>query len=184
MTTNLRKLPTKINLKYEAQHRSNFSGYYPADTFTRLAESVQGIASDIEVNFSCKFDHFGHPYLEGSAKCNVKLICMRCYEEFIYPLEVKFSYTAVKDIFEKYDDLPYELLEYNEYGDIELKDAIEDELMVEIPLNPKEETENCKFEEDKVFTFGDEIKDENTENSKTNPFAVLQELKNSGKLLK
>ena len=72
------------------------------------------------------------------------------------------------------DDLPeiYEPIEFNEFGEIDLLGAVEDELILALPLVPMHSSEHCEVSEaDMVFG---ELPDEA---QKPNPFAVLASLK-------
>lgn len=72
------------------------------------------------------------------------------------------------------DVLPeiYEPIEFNPFGEVDLRDVVEDELMLTLPLVPMHDPEHCEVSvAEQVFGKLP------AEAEKPNPFAVLANLK-------
>lgn len=177
------RLPSLLKLKTEANRRSDYKGIFPKEKLPRLAESVISVDSDIFVELSCSFDYMNKAVAKGVATCQVTLLCMRCYKEFSYTLTAPLNLTPVYSD-EMMSDLndDYIPIMVNEFDECDILTAIEDELMVFIPLNPTmENEEDCQLSNED-FVFGDDFEEQETEKSlKNNPFAILETLKKSSK---
>ncbi len=66
----------------------------------------------------------------------------------------------------------YDVIELNEDGEVNLRDLVEEELLLTIPLIPRHEIEDCSADADSVW--GGELPEEL---EKPNPFDVLKQLK-------
>ena len=154
--------------------RSEYQGLVLGSDLPRLLESSAGYCSDFNVQFSCDIDNQGLVVLHGKASGELSLICQRCMDEFTYSLAADYCFTPVASESEDLE-LPddYEPVVVDEFGQIEIKKLIEDELILSIPIVPKHPVEDCSVTEDDM-TAGeiDESADE-----RPNPFAVLQSLK-------
>lgn len=110
----------------------------------------------------------------GQANVKVELICQRCGKPFETTVECVFNYSPVSNISQA-EQLPeeYEPIEINEFGEITLLEAIEDELILALPLIPMHNLEHCEVSvAERVFG---ELP---VEEAKPSPFAVLASLKN------
>ncbi|RIY33084.1 hypothetical protein CJP74_02865 [Psittacicella melopsittaci] len=173
------KIPAFINIRNEANRRSDFKGIIQKDNFKRFPlDTVKSINSDAEVELSCEFDYEKHPLARGKAKINVTSTCMRCMEDFSYDVIAEFILCAVSSE-EQADSLPpeYSPLLINEFGEVNLIEGIEEELIMNIALTPKHPNESCNPFLD-ATEYADEDEEEHT--PVNNPFAALNELK--GKL--
>lgn len=176
------RLPSLIKLRTEANRRSDYSGVYPKDKFTRLKEFVISIDKDITTNFSCGFDVSNRVVAKGTATTTVTLLCMRCHREFQYELQAEFNFTPVVSD-EQAASMPDEYIPLlvNEFDEVDMLEAIEDELIVNIPLNPMMPESECNLSASD-YVFGDdfeedEVQDVEEQTSKSNPFAILESLK-------
>ncbi|MBR0573163.1 23S rRNA accumulation protein YceD [Pasteurella atlantica] len=168
------KLPLTINPKKDAQHRMDYKGFFLKDALGRLDELVGNVQSDAQVTLSLDIDSQGLTVMKGTANVEVELECQRCGNPFSQVLDCTFSFSPVSNM-NQADNLPeiYEPLELNEFGEINLLDAIVDEFILNLPLVPKHNYEHCEVSvAEQVFG---EIPDE--EEEKPNPFAVLANLK-------
>lgn len=168
------KLPLTTDPIKDAQRRIDLQGYYAKGSLERLAESVNKVLSDAQVELSFYVDPQKLAVMKGRAQINVELICQRCGEPFVHSLDCEFLYSPVKNP-QQIDELPeiYEPMELNAFGEIDLLGLVEDELLVALPLVPKHLSEHCEVSL-ADWTFGD-LPVEAEE--KPNPFAVLANLK-------
>ena len=168
------KLPLTVDPVKDAQRRLDYSGIYTANQLARLAESVVNVLSDAQVTLSFYIDPQKLVVMQGKAQVEVELECQRCGETFTQTLDAAFCYSPVTN-WEKADDLPeiYEPIEFNEFGEIDLLGAVEDELILALPLVPMHSSEHCEVSaQEQVFR---QLPEELA--TKPNQFAVLANLK-------
>ena len=140
----------------------------------RLTESTGKVLSDAQVTLSFYIDPQKLVVMKGQVQVDVELDCQRCGEPFKQTLECHFMYSPVAN-WDQADDLPeiYEPIEFNEFGEIDLLGAVEDELILALPLVPMHSSEHCEVSAHEQV-FG-ELPEELAK--KPNPFAVLANLK-------
>lgn len=167
------KLPVTIDPYKSAQRRLECNGYFVSTGLERLlAES--GKASE-QVNVIVKFDvdEQGLVLITGEASTSVSLTCQRCGENFEQDLMVNnFSFSPVKKEGDE-DRLPssYDAVELDENGEVNLRDLVEDELLLAIPLIPKHDLKDCSGKTESSWgTLPDTLE-------KPNPFDVLKQFK-------
>ncbi|GAA5137068.1 hypothetical protein GCM10025767_17270 [Thalassotalea piscium] len=126
------------------------------------------------MHVSVKFDvdELGLVVISGKGSATVSLACQRCTEAFEHKLELDFKFSPVKDA-EAAENLPsyYDAIELDENGEVNLRELVEDELLLAIPLIPRHELEQCQSPADSVWGKLPEELD------KPNPFDVLKKLK-------
>ena len=168
------KLPLTVDPVKDAQQRIDYDGYYTASQLVRLAESTGKVLSDAQVTLSFYIDPQKLVVMKGQVQVDVELECQRCGEPFKQTLECHFMYSPVAN-WDQADDLPeiYEPIEFNEFGEIYLLGAVEDELILSLPLVPMHSSEHCEVSAHEQV-FG-ELPEELAK--KPNPFAVLANLK-------
>lgn len=167
------KLPIKIDPVRSAAQRVDFEGIIEAKQMPRLAESVLSIVDDISASLSCYTDVQGLVVLKVVAEVLLKLECQRCNGEVDYPCTIECLYTPLLKHTEE-DLLPseYELLELNEEGEVDLRELLEDELILSLPIVAMHPEDECPMAGVRM-TWG-EI---DPANERPNPFAVLTSLK-------
>lgn len=171
-----KKLPVTLDALKCAQKRIDYTGVYAKSLFKeRFGLAVESVESDIDVTVSFDFDHEKRVIIHGKAQVDVVVYCQRCNEKFNKSINVEFNLSPLKDI-SLADTLPYEYepILVNEWGEIDLVNAIEDEFLLSLPMFTKHELDVCHVPE-LVRTFG-EIE---PEAKKENPFAILSQLKNN-----
>ncbi|SET40251.1 YceD family protein [Thorsellia anophelis] len=169
-----KKIPVTFDALKCAQKRIDYSGVYAKSLFkSRFGEAVESIESDINVSVSFDFDLERRVVINGKADIEVIVCCQRCNEKFKKTVGVEFHLSPLKDI-ALADKLPYEYepVMVNEWGEIDLVNAIEDEFLLSLPMFTKHELDVCHVPE-LVRTFGEVLPD----SDKKNPFAVLSQLK-------
>ena len=168
------KLPLTVDPVKDAQQRIDYDGYYTGSQLVRLAESTGKVLCDAQVTLSFYIDPQKLVVMKGQVQVDVELDCQRCGEPFKQTLECHFMYSPVAN-WDQADDLPeiYEPIEFNEFGEIDLLGAVEDELILALPLVPMHSSEHCEVSAHEQV-FG-ELPEELAK--KPNPFAVLANLK-------
>lgn len=166
------KLPILIDPKRSAQRRLTCTGVFDLLGMNRLLAVCESNSGQVKVNVNFNVDERGLIVISGTASVLVTLICQRCTDAFEQLLEVEFTFSPVKND-EDEAELPsyYEAIELDENGEVNLRELIEDELLLALPLIPRHELEDCHAPADSVWGELPE------ELEKPNPFDVLKKLK-------
>jgi uncharacterized protein len=169
------KLPVEVEPFRAAKRRLDYQGIVPAGQMPRLAQATLAVSKDAEASIHFEIDPQGLTVMTGEATTEVVLECQRCGEPFNLALHVEFQYAPVND-HQLMDELPqaYEPLELNENGEFYLRQVLEDEFLLALPLIAMHSLADCKVQE-QVRTFGEIPTQEG--NMQPNPFAILQSLK-------
>ena len=164
------RIAQKLDPIRSAQRRLGYEGIIPKECFKRLSDMVETILDDIEVTISFGVDLQGLTAIEGRACTAVKCVCERCGESVVEDLAVDFKYTPDQKKVEALGiNVEYDFVEVDEFGEIDLVTLVEDELILSLPIVPKHDVcPNFK---------GEWVSGEIEEDTKANPFAVLNELK-------
>jgi uncharacterized protein len=122
-------------------------------------------------------DEQGLTYLKGHVEAKVGLQCQRCLEQFMYEIISDFALGIIKTLDEE-KSLPelYEPAVVNDDGQLALRELIEDELILNLPIIPRHETEQCKVQLPLADAGWKEV-----ESGRENPFQVLKTLKHKEK---
>ena len=169
------KIPRSVDPAKAAQKRLDYSGVIQVSLLKRLAESVAGVKRDAEVTLSFGLDEQRLVVISGKANVEVDLECQRCNEVFAHECEVQFTYTPYYSE-KSEEDAPeeYDLVDLNEYGEVDLIQLVEDEFILGLPQVAMHDQADCSVDSSNLV-FG-ELPDE-VEEEKPNPFDVLKNLK-------
>lgn len=169
------KLPVEVEPFRAAKRRLDYQGILPKEQMPRLTEATLAVESDAEAWIRFDVDPQGLTVITGTAKTEVLLECQRCREPYRQALSVEFQYTPVKNE-QQMELIPeaYEPLELNENGEFRLRELLEDEFILALPLIAMHPIEECKVQSEEQ-SFGELAAQE--EQMKPNPFAILQSLK-------
>ncbi len=169
------KIPRVVDPAKAAQKRLDYDGIIQVSLFKRLAESVESVKRDAEVSLSFEIDEQRLVVISGKANVEVDLECQRCNEIFTHQCKVQFTYTPVRS--EKSElDTPqeYDLVDLNEYGEVDLIQLVEDEFILGLPQVAMHDEADCSVNSNNLV-FGELPKE--IEEEKPNPFDVLKSLK-------
>ncbi|MCG3722888.1 23S rRNA accumulation protein YceD [Vibrio cincinnatiensis] len=169
------KIPRTVDPAKAAQKRLDYDGIIQQSLLKRLEESVAGVKRDAHISLSFGMDEQQLVVISGKANIEVDLECQRCNELFAHECEVEFTYTPYYS--EKSEqDAPdeYDLVDLNEYGEVDLIQLVEDEFILNLPQVAMHDEADCRVNSDNLV-FG-ELPEEVLED-KPNPFDVLKSLK-------
>ena len=166
------KLPITIDPYKSAQRRLECEGYFELSGMNRLLDACDACIEQVQVSVNFNVDELGLIVMSGKASALVTLICQRCNEPFEQELEASFTFSPVKNE-EAAAELPsyYDAIDLDENGEVTLRELVEEELILEIPLIPRHELKDCQACADSVWGQLPE------ELEKPNPFDVLKQLK-------
>ena len=166
------KLPLTIDPRRSAQRRLVCNGYFELIGLDRLLAVSEKASEQVNVKMNFEVDEQGLIVISGNASTQVSLTCQRCNESYVQELNVTFCFSPVKDE-EGAALLPseYDAVELDENGEVKLRELVESELMLEIPLIPKHNLKDCSATADSTWGTLPETLD------KPNPFDLLKQLK-------
>lgn len=169
-------MPVEIDPVKSAQKRSDYDGFYPLGNLKRLSDAIVTDQGQVDVSLRCAYDEQGLPVMLITAEADVEVTCQRCAEAMPLSLALSATFTA-KTARLDVDLVPsgYGLVEVNEYGQVDLRALIEDELLLAIPLVPKHAVEECAIKQQDM-SWGQ--LDPAASEKPANPFDVLKSLKN------
>jgi uncharacterized protein len=138
-------------------------------------ETTEGVKRDANVKVSFGLDEQRLVVISGKANIEVDLECQRCNEIFTHLCEIQFTYTPYySEKSEEEAPEEYDLVDLNEYGELDLIQLVEDEFILELPQIAMHDEADCSVNSNNLV-FG-EIPEEIVE-EKPNPFDVLKSLK-------
>jgi uncharacterized protein len=164
-------LPKIIEPLKLIEQRVDLEGVIALSECERLREVLLDLSGDIDVALQFGKDEEGQRVISGSLQADVTMECQRCLQPVKLAVRGDISLAiarhddAVKALPGYYDPL---LLEVPE---IELLPLIEQELMLSLPIVATHPEDECSVNSSYQAN-------EDVEQSKPNPFAVLAELKN------
>ncbi len=171
------RLPVHIEPRRLAESRRILEGTYAVAEMPRLLASLSEEQGEIAVELQFGIDEEGIRYMRGRLRAELGLQCQRCLETMRYPLETELSLAIVSGeaeaemLPEHYDPL------FVDAEPLYLKDLIEDELLLALPIVPRHPEGECGIESG---NSGDDEEVGEPE-QKDNPFSVLASMKTSGK---
>jgi uncharacterized protein len=167
-------IPEHIDPFRYAEQSLSLVGQVKIVDMERLSANLGVAPNNDAVDVSLEFgvDEQGITFLKGHLKALLRLQCQRCLEPFIYEIISDFVLGIVNTLDEA-NALPdqYEPALAKE-GSLALRELIEDEIILNLPIIPRHEPEECKVKLPLVDSGW-----EKGEGKGENPFQVLQSLK-------
>jgi len=177
------RLPVHIDPLRMAETRRLLQGTLALAEMARLGESLQDTQGEVQVSLEFGIDNEGIRFIRGHVQATVSLICQRCLEAMRYPLDSEFLLGLVRSTAEA-EKLPsqYEPLVVEDEP-LFLRDIIEDELLLALPIVAMHAPEECSADLNVAPQPEQAQEDKDTgATAGNNPFAVLADLKKDRKL--
>lgn len=174
--------PDHLDVKAFAQAGATLTVTDPLSRYTRLVHEAEGPVDGLQVHWSVEgelrteLDGESQIWLHLQIDTGLPLTCQRCLHIDPMPLQADRSFRFVADeaTAEALDDEAEEdLLALSR--DFDLRQLIEDELLMELPVVPRHE--ECP-QDLPMQSSDDDFEEASAE--KPNPFAVLQGLRKNG----
>ncbi|QIW10540.1 YceD family protein [Francisella sp. LA112445] len=137
-------------------------------------EEISILIQDIPQDFKCNFSFFeekNYACIKYDICATIKLICQNTLEPFDYEFKVSNTIIIVEDDRLASDSL-YEPFICDK-SVIDLRDILKEEILLDLPLVPKKDSNTCK----NVKKHSYYSEQENVVKEKKNPFEVLKNLK-------
>lgn len=165
------KLPDWIDPVHCAEHNMRFQARVNQRDMPRLMEQVCAENDDVQVTVAFKrHPKLKTPQIDLSVKAALVLECQRTLEPYIYPVESRMQGVFLSSMAMAEDvDEGLEIFELPE-GKISLLDYIEDELLLAIPMVPRQESVPITWQDEPLSKSEVVV-------VKENPFAKLKQMK-------
>lgn len=177
------RLPVHIDPVRMAETRRLLEGQVALAEMTRLLASLEESSGDVRVSLEFGIDEEGIRYMRGHLSAQVALVCQRCLETLRYPIDSEFALGLLGDVSEA-ESLPsrYEPLVLDGKP-LFLRDVIEDELLLALPIVPRHPQAECSVRLDEVAAPAESGREDTGQAEKgDNPFSVLADMKTDRKL--
>ena len=164
-----KQLPETTNFLKQAERNVTLEGVMPLAKLERLSEVLCGNSGELiaKLYFTSNKGYLG---LHGKVDATLELTCQRCMEPMKHEVSGRFNLGLMTS--EGFEDKlppdvdPY-LLEEDEQS---VLDILEDELLLSVPIAAMHQQECSAF-------LQKQNKERRVEKEKSNPFAVLKDLK-------
>lgn len=168
-------IPEHIDPFRYAEQDLKLDGLVKIADMHRLSSTLSSADGDVaKVSLQFGVDEQGITFLKGRVEAKLKLQCQRCMEPFTYEIISDFVLGIVNTLDEA-NSLSdhYEPALTKESG-LALRELIEDEIILNLPIIPRHEANEC--------TVKLPLKDAKWEQDKgENPFHILESLKDKTK---
>ena len=168
------RLPERIDPLRLAEGRRILEGSLDLKTLGRLGSYLTENEGPVQVEMEFGIDEEGLRFVRGRLATEVGMACQRCLASYRLPLESDFRLgivsgeAAAERLPEHYEPLVVGA------EPVFLKDVVEDELILSLPLVPKHPEGECPEQQGAA-------QDGAGEEPRENPFAVLAKLKTNSK---
>ncbi|MFT5505293.1 MAG: hypothetical protein ACI845_001567 [Gammaproteobacteria bacterium] len=162
------KLRYNYLVQKEVIRSSYFEGELESEDMSRLSELTIPSGQKIGVTFEFVQSEYDVPKIQGSLKCKLDMQCQRCLQAMEIAIDQDFQL-----LIDAKDDLVSESKldsVMSDEGYVDIREIIEDELILTIPLVAMHEDTTC-------HEFWQHTEPEIEPAQKENPFAVLAQLK-------
>lgn len=163
-------IPEHIDPFRYAEQSLGLDGMLKIADMQRLSANVMAGDDTVAVKLQFGIDEQGVTFLTGHLETTLTLQCQRCMEPFSYGIMSDFVLGIINTLDEA-NALPerYEPALAKE-GSLALRELIEDEIILNLPIIPRHEPEDCEVKLPLADSGWEQGKGEN-------PFHVLESLK-------
>lgn len=168
-------MPVELDPIKSAVKRSDYSGIYLLDDLPRLRDMTAATSGEVAVSLRCAYDAQRLPVMHVEAQMDTKLSCERCGDPFEFHVELVATFTPrTRSLEEELVPSEYEIVDTDDYGLLDFRALLEDEIILNIPIVPKHAEADCRISEADM-SWG-RVEPE-PEQAAPNPFEVLKNLK-------
>lgn len=145
-------MPETIDIRKDAKFKRKLAFQVPLEVMTRVLESTPKSFGVADVSIQFDRDVQGYAYIDLEVQVTIVLECQRCLDDAEFPLTLKQRLSPVDSAVEASELAegvePAQAID----GQVDVKDIIEDEILLAIPMHPKHDAVDCKasFDETKI----------------------------------
>jgi len=136
-------IPLRVKASQAVSRREAFAGSVPLAKLPRLAASLAQSAGTLQVELQATRDEEGQEWLHGEIRGRLPLTCQRGLHDFDWNCDVALSLALVESEAEEEkllkDAEPYRV----EDDELPLRDLVEDEVLLALPMMPRCEDPDC-----------------------------------------
>lgn len=165
-----KNIPEHVDPYRLAEQNLHIDGTLKLIDMHRLAAGLAESSEPVKVSLEFGVDEQKITYMRGHLETTLSLQCQRCMEPYSYEIISDFALGVVTTL-EEADALPerYEPAMAKD-GQLALRELIEEEIILNLPIIPKHEPEHCKVTMPTAESGEAQGKGKN-------PFHVLESLK-------
>jgi uncharacterized protein len=162
-------IPEHIDPFRYAEQNLRLEGAVKIADMQRLSSNLNS-SGEVAVDLQFGVDEQRVTFIKGHLNTRLTLQCQRCMEPYIYEIISNFILGVINTLDEA-NALPeqYEPAMAKD-GELALRDLIEDEIILNLPIIPRHEAEDCKVKLPLADSGWEQA-------SGKNPFSVLESLK-------
>lgn len=123
--------------------RQRYAGAVPVAQLPRLAAQLADGSGELQVELEAGKDAAGRPALRGTIEGELSLTCQRGLHPFRWPCHVKTALRLVTSESEEESVMEEAEAHLVEDDQLPLRDIIEDELLLALPMMPRCEDPDC-----------------------------------------
>ncbi len=162
------RLPKTVDVRKYADTGRHLQGVLDGSLCQRLSGAIDHFEGDIEIDLQFERDVENRRIITGEVSTNVAVICQRCLEDVVYPLQCNVALGVIIDETQA-EQLPSSLEPVLiDDEPLSLVDLVEDELILALPSVITHEQCEAPLKLDKPVV---------EEQKRDNPFAVLKNFK-------
>lgn len=136
-------IPLRVKASQAASRHEAFAGSVPLAKLPRLAASLAETSGTLQVELQATRDEEGQDWLHGEIRGQLPLTCQRGLHAFDWTCDVALSVCLVETEAEE-ERLLNECESYRVEDDqLPLRDLVEDEVLLALPMMPRCEDPNC-----------------------------------------
>ena len=164
-------IPEQIKLFKFASRSLIFSQSYQVKDFPRISALVSNIDAPVDVELSFSLENNKIPCIKGKIELDVALTCQRCLDEVSIHLQPHFQLAFLQNEQQGEElDSSFEMI-LNADEEFSTIEFITDEVLISIPMIPMHDHECASYKDTQPIN----------KQKRENPFAILEQLKNSTK---
>jgi uncharacterized protein len=136
-------IPLRVKASQAASRHEAFAGSVPLAKLPRLAASLVENSGTLQVELQATRDGEGQDWLHGEIRGRLPLTCQRGLHAFEWDCDVALSLALVESEAEE-EQLLKDTESYRvEDDELPLRDLVEDEVLLALPMTPRCEDPDC-----------------------------------------
>jgi len=166
-------LPRRVDALKACAQSASYKGIIMPEELPRLSAAVVSIQREVNAKLHFTRDESGYRVVTGEFDALVSVECQRCLSAFDYDLHAEMDLSIVISEMQL-ENLPKDCEGWllGEDGEADLYEAVEEELLLALPIVAYHDSTNCQAEGHYSTGDFDEVVAE-----KKNPFEILGSLK-------